>query len=258
MTSIEAHDCAAKKPMEDLVTDELMHPVGNDPGWSESYYFNFVDPKTSFGMFTRVGFRPGNGWADALHAVFLGGNRVAFTYGRRDIGKDLALYNGDLNVGGLTIRCEDPHKRWKIVYDGPAQDIEDGAILLTRSKARAPGWFKPAHLTMDIEFEMLTQPHFAARGAQGHFEQSGRVSGWLTLGDEKHTFEGFGVRDKSWGPQLERPRPKQGVAPFNTSGAEPFRCMVFDEFRAGDVDGRLVRTRGGRRRAWCWLDARRR
>ena len=35
------------------------------------------------GMFTRMGFRPGNGWADALHAVYLGGSRVAFTYGRR-------------------------------------------------------------------------------------------------------------------------------------------------------------------------------
>ncbi|WP_293535662.1 hypothetical protein [Phenylobacterium sp.] len=39
-------------------------------------------------MFTRLGFRPGNGWADALHAVYLGGGRVAFTYGGREIGQD--------------------------------------------------------------------------------------------------------------------------------------------------------------------------
>ena len=40
-------------------------------------------------MFTRMGFRPNNGWADALHVIYLGGKRVAFTYGRRDIGANL-------------------------------------------------------------------------------------------------------------------------------------------------------------------------
>src|SRR5262249_10900075 len=45
------------------------------------------------------------------------------------------------------------------------------------------------------------EPHFAARGAHGHFEQSGRVKGDLTIGSEKRSFEGLGVRDKSWGPR---------------------------------------------------------
>ena len=63
--------------------DELFHPVGNHASWSESYYFNFVDPETGVGAFTRMGFRPNDGWADALHAVYLPGGRVAFTYGRR-------------------------------------------------------------------------------------------------------------------------------------------------------------------------------
>src|SRR5690242_20272741 len=80
------------------MSDERMHPVGGDPAWSESYYFNFVDAESGLGMFTRMGFRPRNGWADALHVVYLGGERVAFTYGRRDIGMDLAAYDGDLAV----------------------------------------------------------------------------------------------------------------------------------------------------------------
>ena len=63
--------------------DELFHPVGDDAAWSESYYFNFVDPDSGVGAFTRMGFRPNDGWADALHAVYLPGGRVAFTYGRR-------------------------------------------------------------------------------------------------------------------------------------------------------------------------------
>src|SRR6185437_1264863 len=183
------------------MSDERMHPVGDDPAWSESYYFNFVDAKSGLGMFTRMGFRPRNGWADALHVVYLGGERVAFTYGRRDIGMDLTTYDGDLCVGGLTITCEDDFKRWRIAFDGAAQDIADAGVLITRSKARPEGWFKPARLSMQAAFETLTAPHYAGQGERGHFEQSGRVTGSLSLGDRERSFDGLGVRDKSWGPR---------------------------------------------------------
>jgi hypothetical protein len=181
--------------------DELMHPVGDHPSWSESYYFNFVDPVSKVGMFTRMGFRPGNGWADALHVIYLQGRRVAFTYGRRDIDKDLSRYDGDLKTGALSLTCVAPHKQWHIHYLGPAQDIADGEILLTRSRARPEGWFEPAELEMTLQFDCLTEPHYANQGEHGHFEQSGRVSGQIRLGDERWPVTGYGVRDKSWGPR---------------------------------------------------------
>ena len=183
------------------MNDENMHAVGDDPAWSESYYFNFVDPKTGIAMFTRMGFRPGSGWADGLHVVYLGGRRVAFTYGRRDIGTDLSAYDGDLRAGDLTIECVAPHEKWRIAYDGPAQDIRDAEVLLERSKLRPDGWFDPARLSMNLEFDCLTEPHYAASGERGHFEQSGRVTGQISLGNEAWQVEGYGVRDKSWGPR---------------------------------------------------------
>lgn len=182
-------------------TDEAMHPTGEDRAWSESYYFNFVDPKSGVGMFTRMGFRPGNGWADALHAVYLGGQRVAFTYGRRDIGKDLTAYDGDLKVGNLALTCEIPFKRWTVAYDGPAQDIPDGAILVTPAKQRPDGWYTPTDLSMRVDVATLTEPHYAADGAHGHFEQSIHATGSLTIAGEEMAFDGYGVRDKSWGPR---------------------------------------------------------
>ena len=181
--------------------DELMHPVGEHPAWSESYYFNFVDPVSRIGMFTRMGFRPGSGWADALHVIYLAGKRVAFTYGRRDIGTDLSVYDGDLQAGQLTLTCEEPYKRWRLAYHGPAQDIPDGKILLTRSRERPQGWFKPVTLDMEVVFDCSTDPHYAARGEHGHFEQGGRVSGTIAVGAESFQVDGFGVRDKSWGPR---------------------------------------------------------
>ena len=185
------------------IDHELMHPVGEAPAWSESYYFNFVDPKTKIGMFTRMGFRPGDGWADALHAVYLPGSRVAFTYGRRDIGSDLAVYDGDLRAGELTITNGESHKRWRLQFDGPAQDMIDASVLLQRSKLRPAGWFQQAHMHMDLTFDCITQPHFtfAEESAYGHFEQSGRISGEIHIGADRYDVEGFGVRDKSWGPR---------------------------------------------------------
>ena len=185
---------------------EPMHPVGSEPAWSESYYFNFVDPKSKLGMFTRMGFRPGDGWADALHVLYLEGRRVAFTYGRRDIGADLSVYDGDLVVGGLALRCIEPHKEWEISFDGPAQDIADAAVLLERSKLRPEGWYKPATLNMQLTFRCLSEPHLtrsddASTGAFGHFEQSGHLTGTVRLGDVEWTVDGYGVRDKSWGPR---------------------------------------------------------
>ncbi len=193
--------------MVDSATNhELMHPVGDAPAWSESYYFNFVDPQSGIGMFTRMGFRPGDQWADALHAIYLPGSRVIFTYGRRDIGHDLSVYDGDLSAGGLTISLVEPHQQWRIDYDGRGQDMSDAAVLLERSKLRPAGWYRDAHLKMSLSFDCTTEPHFTSSedgstGAFGHFEQSGRVAGSIEVDGEVFEVSGFGVRDKSWGPR---------------------------------------------------------
>ena len=185
--------------------DERMHPVGAEGAWSESYYFNFVDPDSQIAMFTRMGFRPGDGWADGLHVVYLGGDRVAFTYGRREIGKDLNAYNDDLRAGQLELVCVVPFQNWEVRYKGPAQDIADASILLERRRARPEGWYQPATLSMQMDFNALTEPHYAANGARGHFEQTGQVRGEIRLegasGTEVFHPSGFGVRDKSWGPR---------------------------------------------------------
>jgi hypothetical protein len=233
--------------------DERMHPVGGEPAWSESYYFNFVDPDNKIAMFTRMGFRPGDGWADGLHAVYLGGDRVAFTYGRRDIDADLHRYDHDLTVGGLELVCVVPFQNWEVNYEGPAQDIDDAAILLERRKARPPGWYREATLSMAVDFNALSAPHYAANGARGHFEQTGAVRGSISLtgnrGKESFTVSGFGVRDKSWGPrdwgagsapsstEADSRRRASGPAPFVnwfSMNFGPALAMGGSCFRQGD------------------------
>ena len=241
------------------MSDELMHPVGDDHSWSESYYFNFVDPDSGIGMFTRMGFRPGNGWADALHAIYLDEHRVAFTYGRRTIEKDLSQYDGDLAAGDLTLTCVEPHQSWRIRYDGPAQNIADADVLLTRRKERPDGWFTAAHLTMDLTFECLTEPHYAASGERGHFEQSGRVTGTIRLDDEQWTVGGYGVRDKSWGPRDwgagARTSGSGGSAtPAETTGPRPMVNWFSMNFGArAALGGSCFRHPDGVMRGAGWL-----
>jgi hypothetical protein len=76
---------------------------------------------------------------------------------------------------------------------------------------------------MRVEFDALTDPHYAGQGERGHFEQTGAVKGSISLDGTTWNVSGFGVRDKSWGPrswqsssQSEgKPAPKPaGPAPF--------------------------------------------
>jgi hypothetical protein len=179
------------------IQDEYNHPVGEDRAWSESYYFNFYDPASGLGMFTRMGLRPNEGWCDGLHAVYLGGDRVAFTYSR----ENLPGMTDNLQVGGLKLERLDPFKRWAVSYKGPAQDVPDAAVMITRRRERPEGWFRPAELDMLVEFEALTEPHYAGAGQRGHFEQTGAVKGTIRVDDMAWDVSGWGVRDKSWGPR---------------------------------------------------------
>jgi len=211
--------------------DEHPHPVGDDPAWSESYYFNFVDPDTKIGMFTRMGFRANDGWADGLHVVYLGGDRIAFTYARRKIDKT----DQDLTVGGLSLKMNAAHKNWQIAYDGPAQDIADGAILVTPSKERPEGWFTPATLKMQIDFETLTAPHYAGSGRTGHFEQTGRATGQIEIGGDVFDVSGYGVRDKSWGPRSWTAREMGGNTKSPAAATEPSPFVTWFSINFGDT-----------------------
>lgn len=237
--------------------DERMHPVGDDAAWSESYYFNFIDPDSKVAMFTRMGFRPGDGWADGLHVVYLGGDRVAFTYARREIGQDLGKYDADLSVGGLELVCHKPFERWQIRYQGQAQDIADSAILLERRKARPEGWYREGLLAMRVDFDALAAPHYASSGPRGHFEQTGRVRGTIALSGEQFVVNGFGVRDKSWGPRdwgASSTRSNDRQASGGQKSPAPFVNWFSMNFGSAlALGGSCFRTREGRLRGNGWI-----
>ena len=239
------------------VRDELTHPVGDHPAWSESYYFNFVDPKQEVGMFARMGFRSNEGTVDGLCGMYLGGHRVAFIYSRERIetGSD------ELRAGGLSLERIEPFRRWGIRYSGPAQDIEDDRVLVTRRKARPEGWFRPAEASMDLVFEGLNDPYYSpGSGDHGHFEQVGRARGTLKVGDQTWSVDGHGVRDKSWGPRTWQGASSDSEGPStgedSGEGPRPFMNWFSMNFGADYAVGASCGRRGGEMKGsgWTWRD----
>lgn len=178
--------------------DEQFHPVGDDPSWSESYYFYYFDPVQEIGGITRMGFRANDGWADYMHIVFLEGKRIIFCYERRDF----SPADTDLTVGGLTLVPGEPFDEWTILYDGEGSDLPDGRILTTPRKDRPAGWDVRNGVKMQVNFKRAGDPLYMYRTeSRAHFEQVGTVTGHIEVDGQRRELNGFSLRDKSWGPR---------------------------------------------------------
>ena len=178
--------------------DEEFHPVGDDPTWSESYYFYYFDPAREIGGYTRLGFRPHDGWRDALHILYLAGQRIGFAYQRED--HDAKQRRPA--VGATSLSMAEPFGAWRIEFDGELLDCPDGRVLVTPRKERAPGWSTTSSARLSLDFGGLPEPSYADReGDGGHFEQFGTARGELRIGEQTFPIEGLGLRDKSWGPR---------------------------------------------------------
>lgn len=178
--------------------DELFHPVGVDPSWSESYYFYYFDPVLEVGGITRMGFRANDGWADYMHIVFLEGKRIVFCYERRDFSPG----DTDLKVGGLRLTPGAPFDQWTIDFDGAGSDLADGKILTTPRKDRPDGWDVRNNVKMQVQFKRAGDPLYMYRTAdRAHFEQVGTATGYIEVDGVRRELNGFSLRDKSWGPR---------------------------------------------------------
>jgi len=164
--------------------DEWLHPVGPDPAWQESFYFNWADPDRSAFTLARIGYRFAPRKTDGL-VVSIRDGRIELFYGPADLDHAGPCSAEDpergMRSGDLVVTMEEPLQRWRLQIEG-----ERG---------------------MDVVFEAHTPP-FDYHGEGGrlasdmtgqHFEQSGRVTGWTCFRGERHEIRALGQRDKSWG-----------------------------------------------------------
>jgi hypothetical protein len=186
------------------------HPVESDAAWSESCYFNAYDPGTDSGFFTRIGVRPNEGTMDVGLSVWLPGGELG-EY--RCVAEQHEMVDSPLDVGGVRYERLDAMNTWRLMAD-----VDAVARACTTEHASDDGAPRPVHLDLDVQFDAITpavgtdgqtsaprtQQASEAAGTtgKGHFEQSGRWTGSLTVDGATHTWDGaLGNRDRSWGPR---------------------------------------------------------
>lgn len=198
--------------------EDLTHKVPGDVAlWSENYFFQCHDPVAQVGIWTHLGRTPHDPaiWR-ALVTVFLPDGKllVSKTYGR---GPDEDGVAGPHN-GTLAFRCDEPLSRWTVRAETMARPTTRAELA---GGLLADGPVVP--LSFEYRFDALTPMwDLGAADMSGqswaltHYEQAGRVAGWLRCGSrsgetasgetasgETATYElaGTGMRDHSHGPR---------------------------------------------------------
>jgi len=189
--------------------DEYTHTPDAAANYNESMYFNVFDPVRKIGGWFRLGNRPNEGQDEMTTCLYLPDGRVAFMYGRPGITDNKAM-----NAGGMRIDVVEPFKKLKVTYDGKACVLARPFDMAEPSKAFRENPSLDCKVELDYEGVSPMYGGETVREdgqpiaidpeksfAKAHYEQHMAAKGTFFIGDEKFTVEGFGLRDKSWGPR---------------------------------------------------------
>ena len=188
--------------------DDYTHPLGPEPNFNESVYFNFFDRTQNRGGFVRIGNRANEGYAEMTVIVWNPDGSALFNYAKPDIAD-----NNGWNAGGLSIDILEPAERVRTRYEGKAllmanpKDMQDPSAAY-KNNPRTSLLIDLEHQAVGPMYGHVGEPGDGNEFARAHTEQHMRVQGQLQLGDEAPiAFEGWGLRDHSWGPRFWQATP---------------------------------------------------
>ena len=189
--------------------DEYCHTPDAATNYNESMYFNVFDPARKIGGWFRVGNRVNEGYAEMSTCLYLPDGRVGFMFGRPKIDN-----NDELNAGGMRVEVIEPFKRLRVTYDGKILLLSKPLEMAHPSRA-----FKNNPLVdckVDLDYRGIA-PMYGGRPvhedgseipidpeksfAKAHYEQHVAAKGSFTIAGQRWDIDGFGLRDKSWGPR---------------------------------------------------------
>lgn len=186
--------------------DDYTHPLGPEPNFNESMYFNFFDRARSLGGFIRLGNRANEGHAEMTLTLYLDDGRVLFTFKRAPI-----TNNDAFDAGGVRFVVEEPGQRLRTTYRGSAVCLREPREMADPSRAFADN--PRADVRLDLLHDAVG-PLYGSAGsaaeskrdaerqfARAHYEQHMHVTGTIEHGGERFELDGYGLRDHSWGPR---------------------------------------------------------
>jgi len=160
--------------------DESIHPVTAELTWREAFYFDFYDPASTISAFGYAGVHPNQKIGDLIFVMWRGDVLLA-RFTRWDFNVPQDIGEDRFTFSPLSFHPIDPFKTVAFAYD-------DGACR------------------MDVTFNAIHPPYnwADAHGALSqtsshHYEQQGRYTGSVRVGDQRHTINAVGARDHAWG-----------------------------------------------------------
>lgn len=190
--------------------DEYTHEPEAASNYNESMYYHAFDRTQNVGGWVRIGNRVNEGHAEVTACLYLPDGRVGFMYGKPKI-----EHNREMNAGGMKFEVIEPFKHIKVTYDGdlllmtdPYQMANPGVAFKSNPRVKCQlSWdfhgVSPMHggeiVNQDgspIEVDPATSVF------RGHTEQHVSCKGSLTVDGTVYPMDGFGFRDKSWGPRF--------------------------------------------------------
>ena len=189
--------------------DEYAHTPEAASNYNESMYFNVFDPKRRTGGWFRLGNRVHEGYAEMSCCVYLADGRIGFMYARPKIAS-----NDQLDAGGMRFEVVEPFKRLRVVYEGKLCLLTNPFEMAEPSKAFKTNPLVDARI--DLAYTGVA-PMYGGKTvnadgsdldldpeksfARAHYEQHMHAAGTIQVGDESFAINGYGLRDKSWGPR---------------------------------------------------------
>ena len=178
--------------MSVAAVDEVRHPPGTEPGWSESWTFDFWSRDGSLGGWCRMVLIPNAGTA-WYHAFLTGPERqlVAVIDTEVPLPPPPSL---EIRTTGLWADhiCETPHDHWTVGLEAFGVGVDDPAELYGRQ------FGDQVPLGFDLEWER-TGPVDEMSDPTSTYHQPCRVSGEVLVGSEVIDLDGHGRRERHWG-----------------------------------------------------------
>lgn len=188
--------------------DDYTHPLGPEPNFNESVYFNFFDRAQNRGGFVRMGNRANERYAEMTVIVFGADGSALFNFARPEI-----TSNDGWNAGGLSVDVLVPGERLRTVYQGFAVYLADPRAMKDPRAAFRDNPHRELRIDLVHEgvgplYGQVGKPGDGNDFARAHYEQHMRVSGEIEVeGAPAIEIRGHGLRDHSWGPRYWQSTP---------------------------------------------------
>ena len=190
---------------------DFHEPDAGDPTWSETNYFAFYERESNLNIGVYALFRTNLGTVGSTVCMNSGRSLTPWEGDFCDMRSSLPIpepYNlRDYRLlNSLHVRCIEPNRVWEIGYDdgeGTSIDVRWDALMPgfdVHDPAEDPMAAAAQHADADGKFAWGT-------AYNGHFDQTGRAVGNVSVRGRTHAIDCVSTMDHSWGPRAERGAP---------------------------------------------------